>query len=64
MEHKTTHLIVRQHDEGTSARRLDDDGQKLWVHGAERRVPAALGYSDVVIALLPLECLAVHVPKF
>lgn len=59
-----TYLIMWQYNEGTSACRLDDDGEELRVDRAERGVPAALGDPDVVVALFPFKRLAVNVPKF
>lgn len=59
-----SHLVMWQNDESTAARRLDDDGQELWIDSAEGRVPTALGDADVVVALLPLQRLSVDVTKF
>lgn len=53
-----------QNDESTATRRLDDDGQELWIHSAEGGVPTALGDADVVVALLALQRLSVDVTKF
>lgn len=58
-----THLVVWQYYEGAAARRLHNDGQELGVHCTERRVPRTLGYSDVIIALLPLQGLPVNVAE-
>lgn len=52
-----------KYDEGTAARRLDDDGQKLRIDRAERRVPAALRHAYIVVALFALQRLAEHVPE-
>lgn len=54
---------MRQDDEGTATRRLHDDGEKLGIHGAERRVPRRLGHPDIVVALLALQRSSVHVAE-
>lgn len=62
-ERESSHLIVRQDDEGTAARRLHDDGKELGIDRAERRVPGGLGHPNVVVALLALQGSSVHVAK-
>lgn len=47
-----TNLIVGQYNKCTAASRLNNYRNELGVHGRERRVPAAFGYADIIVALL------------
>lgn len=42
MSQSLSHFVMGKHDEGTAARRFDDNGEKLGIDSTERRVPAAL----------------------
>lgn len=59
-----TYLVVGKNDKRTAPRRLHDDGEELGVDGTECGVPTALGHADIVVTLLPLQCLSVNVTKF
>lgn len=61
--HTHTYLIVWQHDESSSASTLHDDRKELRIDSAERRVPAGLTHTYVVVALLSFHCLSVHMSE-
>lgn len=58
-----SNLVVGQHDEGTAASRLHNDGEKFGIDGAECGVPTALGHSNIVVALLPLHRLSINMTE-
>lgn len=47
-----TNLIVGQNNKRTSARRLNNYRNELWIHCREWRVPAALGNANIIVTLL------------
>lgn len=58
-----SYLVVWQDDECPAARRLDDNGEKFGIDGAECGVPTALRHANVVVALLALHRLPVHMTE-
>lgn len=60
----SSYLVQRQHQEGSPAAGIHDDGHEAGVDGAEGAVPGDAGHADVVVALVVLHRLAKDVPEF
>lgn len=58
-----THLVQRQHHEGSSTTGVHNHGHKLGVDRAEVAVPCHLGDSDVIVALVSFHTLTKHMTK-
>lgn len=62
-ESSYTHFVMGKHDEGTAARRLNDNGEKFWIHCTKCRIPAWFWYTNIVVALFALQRLSIHMTK-
>ena len=60
---RQTNLVEGKDEESSAARRFRDDGDVLWIDGAERRIPGTLRDADVVVTLVALERLSEHVTE-